>query len=115
MVDEVVAERQQNKEELHCHGGVPGDRQNVVWVVGVWNNGTCRFIIDWGTKEGNEDDPHHRHEEELDADQVSVKEGVVLARDGLLELDQYHDQVDSHKGRESLNSHNREVDIVSVV
>ena len=72
MVDEVVAEGQQNEEKLHRHCGVPGDCQNVKWVFGVCNSGTGTFIINWGTKEGSEDHSHDRHEEELDADKVSV-------------------------------------------
>ena len=38
-------------------------------------------------QEPSEDDPLHGYQEDLDADEVPVEEGVVLARDSLLELD----------------------------
>ena len=44
--------------------------------------------INWRAQEPSKDDPLHSHQEDLDADEVPVEEGVVLARDSLLEL--YH-------------------------
>ena len=117
MVDKVVAQGQQNEEELHGHSGVARYLQDVKGVRWVGDHRLIRArqgVQAW-PKEAGEDDALDGHKEDLDADEVSVQKRIVLAGDSLLELDHDQDLVDVYYAEDDLDPHEWEVDCVAVV
>ena len=86
-----------------------------MWVLNQsrWARFLCR-IKTW-SEEACKDDTLNRHEEELNADEMTVEEGIVLLRDRLLELDnnQYLPNVDASS--DNLDTHEWEIYIVAMI
>ena len=117
MVDKVMAQGQQNEEELHGHGGVARYLQDVKGVPWVGDHRRVRVCqgVEARSEEASEDDALDGHKEDLDADEVSVQKRIILAGDGLLELDHDQDLVDVYDAENDLGPHDREVHVVAVV
>lgn len=113
-----MAQREQNEEELHCHGRIPGDLQDIHSVPRVCNPRVLALAdgsVQAGAEERREDDPLDGDEEELDADEMPVQERVVLLRDLLLELHNYEYLPDVEAAADDLEAHKWEINIVSMV
>ena len=114
MIVEVVAEGYNNEQELHRHASITGHRDDVESVLGVSNSLTLTNI-DLSAQKTGKDDPLHGHQEDLDADQVSIEEWVILARNRLLELDEHEYLVDNEDSGGELHREQWEINKVAMI